>query len=92
MLYRKKIIDDIDNRVILNCGGHRHETYKVVITNVSVIKGTRSEKSLKFAFKCSSIQFKFVGQSNSKLYLKLAQELRLAISRDVFNLGWWLVS
>ena len=29
MLYRKKNIDDIENRVILNCGGHRHETYKV---------------------------------------------------------------
>ena len=31
MLYRKKNIDDIDNRIILNCGGHRHETYKVAM-------------------------------------------------------------
>ena len=29
MIFGKKHLADIDNRVIINCGGVRHETYKV---------------------------------------------------------------
>ena len=29
MFFGKKHLADVDNRVIINCGGVRHETYKV---------------------------------------------------------------
>ena len=29
MRYGKKPLSDLDNRVIINCGGVRHESYKV---------------------------------------------------------------